>query len=146
MAETDVQKLGVLPKFKISYYIENLDATGDGGADEELVAFGRELNALPDALGVHRVEQSRGLGCDVDHGDAVVVGAESGGHSHFAVGMKGKALQPVGSLFDDTGDLRLFQSEVGDEHVTEIPTVVGGALANESESSVQTDAEDHRGR
>lgn len=141
-----MEKLGVLAKFKISHDIKDLNAAGDGGADEELVSFGRELNALPDALGVHRVEQSRGLGCDVNHGDAVVVDAESGGHSHFAVGMKCKALQPVGSLFDDTCDLRLFQREVGDKHITEITTAVGSALANESESTVPTDAEYHRGR
>ena len=146
MAEADMEKPGVLAKFKISHDIKDLNAAGDGRSDEELVSFRREFNALPNALGVHRVEQSCGFGCDVDHGDAVVVDAESGGHSHFSVGMKGKALQPVGSLFDDTCDLRLFQREVGDKHITEITTAVGSALANESESTVPTDAEYHRGQ
>ena len=54
-----MEKLGVPAKFKISHDIKDLNAAGDGGADEELVSFGSELNALPDALGVHRVEQPR---------------------------------------------------------------------------------------
>jgi len=117
VAEADMEKLGVLAKFKISHNIKDLNAAGDGGADEELVSFGRELNALPDALGVHRVEQSRGLGCDVDHDDAVVIGPQRGGDGHFAVGVEGKTLGAIGHLLNDRVYHRLFPHQIGKKNV-----------------------------
>ena len=140
MAETDIEKFGVLAKFKISHDVKDFDATGDGRSDEELVALGRELNALADALGVYRVEQSRGFGGDVDHSNAVVVGAQPGGHDHFAVGMKRKTLDTIGDLLDDFIDDRFFKREVGNQNIAEINSIAKRSLADESLFAIWTDS------
>ena len=73
MAESDVDELWVFAKFVVADHVEYLDTAGDGGADEEFVAFGRELNSLTSALGVEGVEQAWWTGGDIHYDDAIVV-------------------------------------------------------------------------
>lgn len=65
MAESDVEELGVLSQLVVADHVEDFDPPGGGGADEEFVPLGRELNALANAPCVECVKYTNGFSCDI---------------------------------------------------------------------------------
>ena len=60
MTETDVEEFRVLLQFVFAHNVEDLNAPGDSGPDEEHVAFGREFDPLAPAFGVERIKHTVG--------------------------------------------------------------------------------------
>ena len=130
MAESDVDELWVFAKFVVADHVEYLDTAGDGGADEEFVAFGCELNALTHSLGVQCVKQPWWVGGDVEDNNAIMIPVQRGGHCHFTVGVKGKALRAIRDLFNHRIDDGFFQGQISDQDVGVVDAVSKRPLAD----------------
>ena len=68
-----------------------------------------------------------------------MVSAQSGGYSHFAIGMKRETLDTIGDLFNDIIDDRFFECEVGNQDIAEINSIARRSLADESLFAIWTD-------
>ena len=130
MAESDVDELWVFAKFVVADHVEHFDAASDGGADEEFVAFGRELNALTHSLGFQCVKQPWWVRRYVEDNYAIMIPVQRGGHSHFTVRVKGKALRAIRNLFDHCIDNGFFQGQISDQNVGVVDAVSERSLAD----------------